>query len=539
MLRHREMVQLVSHRVDPKVYPDTISGMARFRRDYQAVSLLSKLRRNIGLDTRKAAYDKWLVAEEVNRLTNRRIRGKEFMMEGVNLSRHELCEVLHLAKRKISTLLGPFRWRHVFDKMAFGPGATQETKGQISLFKKYAASAVSATKARAIASHTVGFNPHWYEAQTGTFPDGPCCLLGIVTEDSSSLTFVPKSAKTDRAIAIEHGLNIYIQKGIGAVIRKRLKGVDIDLDDQSVNQDASQRAYRERLATIDLSMASDTVSCALVEELLPEDWLSALDSVRSQVTRYRGETFVNNKFSSMGNGFTFELESMLFWAIASATQDIFQTERRLTLVYGDDIIVPQECAETLMAVLKFCGFAVNVEKTFVAGSFYESCGEHWFLGHDVSPFYIKEELDGVEDFFNTYNQILACFQRFGVTPSASGKRRVLGCVIRSVRPVYRFCVPIYWGADSGFHESEYISRPPFRQLRSGWEGFRFVYWGTRPETLSSNSCAFYCAKLDAHSRIFRSDHLQKESPGLNGNRAVIRVNRPSRRRSIGFSHSWS
>lgn len=93
----------------------------------------------------------------------------------------------------------------------------------------------------------------------------------------------------------------------------------------------------------------------------------------------------------MGNGYTFELETLIFCALAKAVGADIGID---TFVYGDDIIVPDRLADDLLAVLRFAGMTPNAKKTFKgACEFRESCGGDFFLGHDVRPFYIKESID--------------------------------------------------------------------------------------------------------------------------------------------------
>jgi hypothetical protein len=99
------------------------------------------------------------------------------------------------------------------------------------------------------------------------------------------------------------------------------------------------------------------------------------------------------KFSSMGNGYTFELETTIFAAIAMAVMPESVVAEVDVFVYGDDIIVPKEHAEDVLAALKFCGFTPNKRKTFVEGPFRESCGGDSFLGAGVRPYYLKDEVN--------------------------------------------------------------------------------------------------------------------------------------------------
>lgn len=53
----------------------------------------------------------------------------------------------------------------------------------------------------------------------------------------NNIAFVPKTAKTHRAIAVEPTLNTFVQRGIDLELRNRLKRVGLDLTDQTTNQE--------------------------------------------------------------------------------------------------------------------------------------------------------------------------------------------------------------------------------------------------------------------------------------------------------------
>jgi hypothetical protein len=224
----------------------------------------------------------------------------------------------------------------------------------------------------------------------------------------NSIIVVPKSYKTGRTIAKEPDMNIYIQKGIGQEIRRRLYLVGVTLNDQTRNQQAALIGSLDgSLATIDLSMASDTVASSLVDFLLPNDWFWALEQARSPSgTLPSGEVIHYQKFSSMGNGYTFELESLFFWAIAQEVCCRWSNERdHRVCVYGDDIVVPTEFAQRLLGRLFQAGFKPNENKTFFSGPYRESCGKHYYLGHDVTPFYIRKPVRKLDRLFLAHNNL--------------------------------------------------------------------------------------------------------------------------------------
>jgi hypothetical protein len=203
---------------------------------------------------------------------------------------------------------------------------------------------------------------------------------------ASKVTTVPKNAKTDRTICIEPHGNIYFQLGVGTLLRGCLTRLGLDPNHQDRNRSFARDAVKNGYATIDLSAASDTISSEVVFRLLPDDWFWLLLLGRTDYCRLPdGSVLKLEKFSSMGNGFTWELESLIFYSIARqfTTKDI--------AVYGDDLVVPIEIVDELVESLKFFGFKVNARKSFWQGDFRESCGTDWWRGLDVRPFYLRKE----------------------------------------------------------------------------------------------------------------------------------------------------
>lgn len=222
----------------------------------------------------------------------------------------------------------------------------------------------------------------------------------------NKVAFVPKTAKTHRSIAVEPLGNGYLQKGTDLEMRKRLKKVGIDLSDQSLNQRmaryGSEDDSEEGFCTIDLSSASDSISVGLVKLLLPPAWFRFLDSIRSP--SYLDSDGVEKryeKFCSMGNGFCFPLETLIFAAVCHACKaDRFG---KGCAVYGDDIIVRKKIFPDVVSLLKRFGFKTNRRKTFCSGPFRESCGANWYGGEDVTPFTLDYALDNLSAIFKAIN----------------------------------------------------------------------------------------------------------------------------------------
>jgi hypothetical protein len=232
---------------------------------------------------------------------------------------------------------------------------------------------------------------------------------------------VPKTAMTHRGIAIECTLNVYFQLAIGRAIRQSLRrraGWDLD-NAAGVHRKMAQAASIDgSWATIDLSNASDSLCKNLVRILLHgTPWLERMEDLRSTHTFFDKKWHLLEKFSSMGNGYTFELETCVFACLISATLELNGSSGVLghdLFVFGDDIIVRTEYARSVVAVLGWAGFKVNKEKTFTKGSFRESCGGDFFLGQPVRAFYLKQDLAyGTQTVYTLHNGARSSLENVG------------------------------------------------------------------------------------------------------------------------------
>ncbi len=405
---------VISESVDPSTFTDAAS----FADAYLSCEMMSKFPDwDVGIDRKAVAFSKFRECEDVCRSTNLRLVASLSEVNGV-LSPYTPYAVISSAREKIRRLLGPFSWDLAERHFGFGPGATTSLKNRFGdAYFKYKAKPWT-TRSNAVLAYTcISRVPQWFSHCAALASKTPEEVLAMpiverlktlleITEGNRVVT-VPKNAKTDRIIAIEPTMNSYVQKGIGGLIRSRLKRAGVDLDDQSKNQSLAKIGSEDgSLATIDLSSASDTVSMVLVEQLLPDDWVIAIKQARSPVgVLPDGSRVEYQKVSSMGNGCTFELESLIFWALGSAVLSNFHSIDRRMSIYGDDIIFPVGVTHQLIWILNYCGFSCNMKKTFVAGPFRESCGKHYFRGVDVTPIYIRKDIDSPERAIWFANQI--------------------------------------------------------------------------------------------------------------------------------------
>lgn len=329
-------------------------------------------------DRQNACNTAFWTAEDRCRATNSRLAGWGWVWNDSSSTRTMLA-----AARLVREVLGPLDLNELPSACGFGPGASTALKREMSSQQNKWQNARHIT-ARALPYYTAFY--HW--AGLELLPHE----LEIV--DGNKIASVPKSWKTRRSIAIEPCWNGFFQKGFGRLIRRRLQRYGLLLKDAQEHHGrlAKIGSRHGKLATLDLKAASDTLSWWLVKALLPPEWFQHLDALRSEVGVIEGGvTYSYEKFSSMGNGFTFELETLIFWALAVAASGRNQLNR--VSVYGDDIIMPSESVAVLRNALEFCGLELNEKKSFWGSHpFRESCGKHYFKGEDVTPFYIRSQL---------------------------------------------------------------------------------------------------------------------------------------------------
>jgi len=223
---------------------------------------------------------------------------------------------------------------------------------------------------------------------------------GHVLIKGSRLSTVQKNEDTDRTIAIEPSGNMAMQLAAGSYLEGALRTIGLDIRfQQEKNKSLAERGSRENsLATVDLKSASDMISMDLVRLLLPPDWYELLVRLRSQVIEVEGEWIEMNMMSTMGNGFTFPLMTLILVSLIYAYRSLkggptLFIDWTHTAVFGDDIIVPSHEYERLCEVLDGAGLIVNHDKSYSVGHFRESCGGDFHKGVDITPFYVKTLAD--------------------------------------------------------------------------------------------------------------------------------------------------
>lgn len=196
------------------------------------------------------------------------------------------------------------------------------------------------------------------------------------------ISTAPKSVKGPRIIAMEPVDKQSAQR-FAKDILYRYFPEGVDLTDQTINQErAFEGSVNGRYATIDLSSASDFVTKPLVRKIFPQRFCDAIWWMVPTHYELRKKEYPLYSFATMGNGLTFWVESMVFWAISR-----LWAPHGEVCVYGDDIIVPTDAANRVIFTLEELGFRVNRDKTFTSGDFRESCGVECLAGDYVQPVY--------------------------------------------------------------------------------------------------------------------------------------------------------
>jgi hypothetical protein len=410
LLRNNEYLQLVSYKVDPIEY----NSREAFQKDFVACELLRKFNGIPGFDARtrkQSAIDKALAAEDQCLSTNQRVlewtHGSGFppgVESLISRARHKIIHVLR--DYDLAEHVAGCRW---------GPGSDALNKRPyVAPYHKYKFALSGTRSVMPFLSACLEQNFLWATWLCGHEVSGPVSPLISHFRGNGAFT-VPKTALIDRFICIEPAVNVYLQLGLGLMIRNRLRGCGIDLNSQEMNRMmALQGSEDSEWATIDLSSASDTIARRLVQLLFsghPEldVWLRVMEHLRSPFTNYgtkkESKWLLNHKFSSMGNGFTFELETLIFWALSSSAAE--SVGGKVATVYGDDIIVSHSAFTAVTELLEVCGFSVNTKKSYSKSYFRESCGMNAWDGYELHSYRLTK-LETLADCYSFHNGLRRC-----------------------------------------------------------------------------------------------------------------------------------
>lgn len=410
-----------------------------------------------GIDKEEVAWQSFQLSERQCHETNRRIASDAFRRHPIHSA------VLFYAQRFIARVLGEAPSIDDLD-LRFGPGAATSCQQKTTARWKLSSTLTVSNSLFRLSDQIRATMPGWIGSRD-------------LTPSTGALEFVPKNFKTYRSIIIEPLVNTMVQKGIGTYMKQRMLQAGINLYDQSENRRRARLgSIGADYVTIDLERASDTLAYALVLDLLPFDWLELLDAARSGIITYKGKAIVLNKFSSMGNGFTFELESLIFRALAHGINQVHALDDNTT-VFGDDIVASRATGVLIERYFPDYGFSINPEKSFLDGPFREACGGDYVFGVDVRPFFLKGTRTGGRWTYATCVSFHNFLQR---KPWFDPDRKIRNLLLSKLPDKYHV-----WGPD-GYGDAYLVSFAPLSSYlapygrEKGFEGFIAYGYVARP-----------------------------------------------------------
>lgn len=313
-------------------------------------------------------------------------------------------DTLSAVADRISASFGSLDIEEPDERPKHGPGVTAELKRGVS---KYSFSNWPAKLDRVFPFDLYGTSNLGENRRKG---------LELAYEDCevpSRLISVPYDMTKPRLIAAEPSFHQWMQQLVRNQLEARLRQTPlwncVKFNDQTRNQRfALKGSVDGSFHTIDLSSASDRLTCAVVERAFRSNYtiLDRLNACRTSwltaaVEGYGARSVRLRKFAAMGSAVTFPVQSIVYAMVAIAAVLITREwDHRLddawlaraseeVSVFGDDIIVPDYASRLTVALLVFLGLQVNTAKTFMEGNFRESCGVDAFRGSDVTPARVK------------------------------------------------------------------------------------------------------------------------------------------------------
>jgi len=407
-----EWTQLLKLRVRPHDYADSES----YWKDALVTELLRKCQITTEVDREGAAVATFYACERRNAATNARLT--RFIPEDAFVEHpgdERVMRFIDAWRKDVDFVLGTLP-THLTPR--FSGGATYGDAGSLTTTPDKMSSTPTITSS---ARDLLCFwqETSWFRTLC---EDRPWQSDPLTVRGNKFFT-VPKDAEKHRGCCKEPSINISFQLDVGRLMKTRLRRIGIDLKTgQDLHRVLAQKAsLNGELATIDMSNASDTLCRVLPRLVLRKEWFTLLDSLRATHTLMFGRRRKTDqplpgvpdsncdhwvrleKFSSMGNGFTFELESLIFATLARRVVADEGGDPDLVKCYGDDLIVPVEHTKSVLAALAFFGFEPNNRKTFSEGPFRESCGGDFFGGVPVRAHYLEEIPDEPQKWISLAN----------------------------------------------------------------------------------------------------------------------------------------
>jgi len=317
-----------------------------------------------------------------------------------------------------------FDLRSIMELAMPGPGAARLTNSD-NFFTKMFASKASATSKHLFSLYWAAIvDSPWAEAENYRHR-----AYGSHVVEGNAWFSVAKNREIRRSCATEPSVNMLLQKALGTWVEERLKRkIGLDLSRQPNHNRVLARLGSETglYGTVDLKSASDRNSMAMICKTMPPMFTKWVAQFRSPNCRLpSGEEVVMHMCSSMGNGFTFPLQTALFAGVVITCYKLMGLRvTRLDgdvaghswAVFGDDIIVRREAYDYVCRQLRKLGHVVNDHKSFNTGGFRESCGSDYVAGYNVRGVYIRS-LETTPEVYSAINRLSRWSAMHGVNLS--------------------------------------------------------------------------------------------------------------------------
>lgn len=332
-------------------------------------------------------------------------------------------DLLWELKDFFNSMYQDFDWHSLLANASHGPGASVGSKGRNSPFEKFFLNRITTTDSSLYSEWCSFLHKCSSVHVDAEIRRRVMCGEHFQIVQGSNLSTVPKNVQIDRTICTEPSLNMVFQRALASLFDTELERMFGYHDSMQPlrNKEAAKRGSSfGDVATVDLKSASDSISMHLVRAVFPPVIVAAIEDCRSPYAMVDGRWTELHMVSSMGNGFTFSLMTLLLSAIlfiVARREEVpferFSAKTSRYGVFGDDIICPSELYGPLCDSLSAVGFTVNKEKSYSTGLFRESCGGDYFGGFDVRGIYLKS-LDSIQEICVAVNTLNRWSARNGI-----------------------------------------------------------------------------------------------------------------------------
>jgi hypothetical protein len=331
---------------------------AIFKRDYQLESLFKRYRFKDDVYTDEElefnTYSKFFSHQE----QLGRNLGKQY--------RTSTLRVLKRARQIISKILGDYNLEEHLDSCRFGKRACKGTPARNSYIDCKLENATGSLE------HLVWFYKTYLPTDN--------LLRGLVESAQKSanpqvctdldMVNVDKNWKIKRGIVPNTLIGSFHSYGLGAVISDRLmeEGLNITTLQKKHRRLAKRYSRTRKHVTADVSNASNSFTYPMLARLLPRRWLREVTRGRIPYIHVKGGPFDGyhriQSYMLMGIGYTFPLQTLLFYGLITAIGQLLHVSDLKVSVYGDDLIYPSKLHHYVTEVFDDLGIQLNPDKTY-------------------------------------------------------------------------------------------------------------------------------------------------------------------------------